>query len=521
MHRHGLSWMLPIIGLLVVLALLAPAAGAAPSAHLGHGDHPDLDRVEAYITATMVERGVPGAALAVVHDGEVVRLGGYGRADATGRPVTPQTPFRIGSLTKSFTALAIMQLVEQDQVALNAPVQRYLPWFRLADPEASAQVTVAHLLNQTSGIPASVLDETITDPTLGLEAYVRRLANVMPDRPVGSSFGYSNANYNTLGLIVERVSGMAYADYVQQNILTPLRMTNSFATPTSPTAAAPAQGHTWIFGQVVAMPDHFSMANLPAGYISASVEDLAHYLVAQMSDGQTAPARVLSPEGFTLMHRAGPNSVPNPTPELAAAGYGYGMGWVRLTYAGVPAVFHNGSDARFTTYAVMLENGWGFVLLLNAASAVANEEPIETIAQGVTRLLDGSEPATPTDTLPQIYVRYNSLMALVSLWVLVLALQLPAWVRNARAWPAQSRARRSGIAGLRIVVEIGLALAAFALAPLVFGPWELAFFSVPDIAWWLAGAATLLLGIGLTRGLLLIRILARPVGAHALRQRAA
>jgi CubicO group peptidase (beta-lactamase class C family) len=469
----------------------------------------------------MAERGVPGAALAVVHDGEVIRLAGYGQADAAGRPVTPQTPFRIGSLTKSFTALAIMQLVEEDKVALDAPVQRYLPWFRLADPDASARITVAHLLHQTSGTPASVLDETIADPTLSLEAYVRRLAAVTPDRPVGSSFAYSNANYNTLGLIVERVSGLPYAEYVQQNILTPLQMTNSFATAISPTAAAPAQGHVWLFGQTVAMPDHFSAANLPAGYISASVEDLAGYLIAQMSAGQAAPARVLSPEGFARMHRAGPNAVPNPTPELAAAGYGYGMGWGRLTYAGVRAVFHNGSDARFTTYAVMLENGWGFVLLLNAASAVADEEPIETMAQGVTRLLYGIEPAAPADTLPQIYTHYNAVMALVSLWALVLALRLPTWTRKAQAWPAQGRAWRSGIAGLRVLAEVGGAVAVFALAPLVFGPWELAFFSVPDIAWWLAGTATLLLSIGFVRGFLLIRILARPAGAHALRQRAA
>jgi CubicO group peptidase (beta-lactamase class C family) len=520
MRRYSLIHLSSLVALLLACVLLVPAA-AAPSARTGPSARLNLDRIETHITATMAERGIPGAALAIVHEGEVVRLAGYGRADAAGRPVTPQTPFRIGSLTKSFTALAIMQLVEQGQVALDAPVQRYLPWFRLADPEASAQITVAHLLHQTSGIPASVLDETIADPALSLEAYVRRLAEVTPDRPVGSAFAYSNANYNALGLIVERVSGVPYAEYIQQHILTPLGMANSFATTASPTAAAPAQGHTWIFGRVVALPDHFSAANLPAGYLSASAEDLARYLIVQMSDGRSAPEPVLSPEGFALMHKAGPNAVLNPTPELAAAGYGYGMGWGRLTYADVPAVFHNGSDARFTTYAVMLDNGWGFVLLINAANAVTNEEPIETMAQGITRLLYGSEPVAAAEPLPQVYLRYNALMALVSLWTLFVALRLPAWARNLRAWPAQGRTWRTAIAGLRVVAEVGLALAALVLAPLVFGPWELAFFSVPDIAWWLAGTATLLLGVGLLRGLLLIRILARPAASPAFRQRAA
>ncbi len=82
-----------------------------------------------------------------------MHLRGFGRARPGGEAPTPQTPFFIGSLTKSFTALAVMQLVEAGKVELDAPVQRYLPWFRVADPQASAQMTVRHLLNQTSGLP--------------------------------------------------------------------------------------------------------------------------------------------------------------------------------------------------------------------------------------------------------------------------------------------------------------------------------------------------------------------------------
>ena len=98
---------------------------------------------------------IPGLALAIVRGDQIVYLKGYGRADASGRPVTPQTPFLIGSITKSFTALAVMQLVEAGTVDLDAPVQRYIPWFRVADPRASAQITVRHLLTMTSGLPQS------------------------------------------------------------------------------------------------------------------------------------------------------------------------------------------------------------------------------------------------------------------------------------------------------------------------------------------------------------------------------
>ncbi|MEJ2708934.1 MAG: serine hydrolase [Anaerolineales bacterium] len=94
---------------------------------------------------------IPGLALAIVKGDQIVYLKGYGRTDQSGRPVTPKTPFLIGSVTKPFTALAVMQLVEAGKVELDAPVQRYIPWFRVADPMASAQITVRMLINQTSG----------------------------------------------------------------------------------------------------------------------------------------------------------------------------------------------------------------------------------------------------------------------------------------------------------------------------------------------------------------------------------
>src|SRR4029079_3196556 len=94
--------------------------------------------------------------LGIVQGDQIVHLKGFGNADAAGQPVTPQTPFGTGSLANSFTALALMQLVEAGKVGLDAPVQRYLPWFQVATPDASARITVRHLLNQTSALPGDV-----------------------------------------------------------------------------------------------------------------------------------------------------------------------------------------------------------------------------------------------------------------------------------------------------------------------------------------------------------------------------
>ena len=110
--------------------------------------------VDAYIEEQMQRLHIPGASLAIIEGDKVMHQRGFGKARPDGETPTPQTPFFIGSLTKSITALAVMQLVEAGKVELDAPVQRYLPWFRVANPEASAQMTVRHLLNQTSGMPS-------------------------------------------------------------------------------------------------------------------------------------------------------------------------------------------------------------------------------------------------------------------------------------------------------------------------------------------------------------------------------
>jgi CubicO group peptidase (beta-lactamase class C family) len=155
-----------------------------------------LETIEAYITAQMRVARLPGLAMAVVKGDRIIHLRGYGVADPAGRPVTPQTPFIIGSLTKSFTALAIMQMVEAGKLELDAPVRHYIPWFRLSDLQASAHITPRHLLNHTSGISRYVGRQLLAGKGgATIEQRVRELRTVALTKPVGSTFQYSNVNY--------------------------------------------------------------------------------------------------------------------------------------------------------------------------------------------------------------------------------------------------------------------------------------------------------------------------------------
>src|SRR6185436_15882838 len=156
---------------------------------------PDFAAIGAYIEAQRVAEHIPGMAVAIVGGDGTVYVSGFGRADESGRTVASNTPFILGSTSKSFTALAVMQLVEARRIDLDAPVQRYLPWFRVADETASAAITVRELLNQTSGLSTASGRATLTDFSSGddaLENRVRNLREVELTAPVGAIYQYSN-----------------------------------------------------------------------------------------------------------------------------------------------------------------------------------------------------------------------------------------------------------------------------------------------------------------------------------------
>src|SRR5215212_2650030 len=154
--RSTVRYAIALASLVVALGHLTAPAAAAP-----RSDAPDFAAIDAYVQAKMQAARVPGLALGIVQGDQIVHLKGFGTTDPSGRPVTPQTPFIIGSTTKSMTAVAIMQLVEAGKLELDAPIQRYLPWFHVADPDASARITIRHLLNHTSGLPTTTGGEFV------------------------------------------------------------------------------------------------------------------------------------------------------------------------------------------------------------------------------------------------------------------------------------------------------------------------------------------------------------------------
>ncbi len=321
------------LSLALAVGVLGPVAASARAS----STEVDGAAIDAYIAGKMRTPRIPGLALAIVKGDQLVYLKGYGQANPAGYPVTPQTPLVIGSISKAFTSLAVMQLVEAGQVDLDAPVQRYLPWFRVADPQASSEITVRQLLTMTSGISGggALATFTLTDQDDGaLDRHVRYLADVGISNPPGQAFEYSNANYTTLGAIVQAVSGLSYEDYVRQRILAPLDMQHTFLSQDDAQAHGMATGYVWWFGVPVATAVPFNRGDLPAGFIISSAEDMSHFVIAQMNGGGYGNRSVLSPDGIALMHA---ESVPNT----------YAMGWETAQLNGQTLINHDGGLPGF------------------------------------------------------------------------------------------------------------------------------------------------------------------------------
>lgn len=240
----------------------------------------DISRIDEYMTNEIEKLNIPGASLAIVKGDKVKYLQGYGTANPNGTNITPQTPIVIGSVTKSFTALAIMQLVEQGKIRLEAPVQSYIPWFQTSDKEESKKITIQHLLNQTSGFSTYDGQVAISQGDQTLKEHIQSLINTELTFPVGKQYQYSNLNYSILGLVIEEVTNLSYKEYINEYIFKPLEMTNSFTNPKDDTNNTIAVGYQTLFGIKVPTEQLNHEGTVPSGYIISTAEDMANYMIA-------------------------------------------------------------------------------------------------------------------------------------------------------------------------------------------------------------------------------------------------
>ena len=320
-----------------------------------------------------------GLAVAVVREEEVVSRGFGVRDVGTGAPVTPETMFHLASVSKPFVATAIVSLATarhagEPVLDLDAPIIEWVPEFTLADGRAG-EVTARRLLSHTSGLP-DVADYGWHDPQLGddaLSEFARSLSGWRLQAEPGSTFSYSNAGFELLGLLLSRVTGTTFENAMRQQVLTPLGMRNSTFLRDEVPAHLAASPHV---GMPLTVPEGaypYTRRHAPSSTLHSNLVEMCRWMEAHLepaaagSDGQTAR---LDPGLLDLMWRP-VVSVGEPPWEEAAA-----LGWAVGSYRGHRTLSHSGADPGFGSRLVLVpERRTGVVVLANS-----NTVPTSAIA---------------------------------------------------------------------------------------------------------------------------------------------
>ncbi|GAA2858495.1 serine hydrolase domain-containing protein [Streptosporangium fragile] len=329
--------------------------------------------------------------------------------------MSADTPMAVASVSKSFTSLAVMQLVERGEIDLDRPVRGYLPEFTMADPRA-AKITVRQLLNQTSGMADSTFREKSLPQPGTLEGAVARLRTAELAAEPGTAFSYHNTNYQVAARLVEVVSGRPFRDYLHAHVFAPLGMRNSTTIDTDRDLPGSARGHLYILGQAVALPEPTGFGNGSGGVLSTA-HDMARWLIAQNNG-------ILSPRSVKEMRTP---SAQNDT---------YALGWsIRRTERGTPVVEHDGD--LFTSTAgqlLMPRSGYGVAVMANTGTAFADAD---ALMDGVVAMIEGGTPQVPSRLSP--YLVTDLLFTLLTLATIGLAVR---GVVRARRWATRRTGRQ-------------------------------------------------------------------------------
>jgi CubicO group peptidase (beta-lactamase class C family) len=361
------------------LALAGRATEAAPpAARTQEGEAERYARVDAYLRRALETLRTPGLSVVVVEGGVLAVSQGYGWADAgAGVPMTDATPVALGSTTKGLTALAVLQLVEQGRVDLDAPVTRYLPAFRVADARGGA-ITLRHLLSHQAGLPGGAVLDGAQDAA-ALARRVAALRDVALIAAPGEGYEYANDGYSVAGLVVQEVAGRPYERVVEERVFAPLGMARSTFDPVRAAAEGMAQGYAKRRGEVGPTPTAPSRGLAPAGMAISTARDAGRYLLALLNGGALGDARVLSAAGTGALW----------TPHAPVGdGVAYGLGWQLREAEGRRLVEHGGNVPWGGSMFLLLpDRGVAVGVLANLAGPEK-----EAVAEDVLRLVLGGEP---------------------------------------------------------------------------------------------------------------------------------
>ena len=368
--------------------------------------------LDKYVEKFIKEQNIPGAAVAIVHNKDVFFTKTMGITGESEKKVTSKTPFAIGSISKSLTALAIVKLIEDKKIKLEDPVQRYLPWFKLKDSQISSTITIQHLLTHTSGISTYeglLLSDKQSKSSTALKENVMKLSNVKVTAPPSEKYQYSNANYMVLGALIEEVTNDTYSSYMEKHVFQLLNMNGAAASKETAYEKGYLTGYQSWFGILRKSVVSYDNAGAPYGYITANLEDMIQFIM--------------------LLHRQeNPQSLKQENMDLylsplykinSEKSYGFGLRTTNINESET-MIWHSGStpDARAEIFTLN-KSGWSGVILTNK-NHVLEETALSELKKGIISILNGEEPVDIPKNIPLIQI----VLLLITLILFIISIML-------------------------------------------------------------------------------------------------
>nr|AUN37305.1 beta-lactamase [uncultured bacterium] len=352
-----------------------------------------LAKIEAKAEARRKELGIPGMSLAIVKDGEIIYMKGFGYRDFENQmPVTVDTQFAIGSATKSFTALSVLMSQDEGKLSLEDNPKKYLPYFKINQPDIDKNIQIRDLLSHSSGLART--DLAALSGKLTREELIKIAGEAKPTAGLRENFQYQNTMYVAAGEVVAKVQNTSWETFVQQRILSPLGMTNSNLT-----VAEMQRSKDFSFGYAYnpetkatrIVPTRETTPTAPAGSINSSARDMAQWLKFVLSKGEAVGKRLVSEQGFEEWLKPHQNVGGKPF---------YAFGWFLNDWKGMKVIVHGGNSFGFNSQVAMIpEKHLGFVLLTNVTFSPLRDELTPIIWNGILGPPEAEVPKVGSDEL--------------------------------------------------------------------------------------------------------------------------
>jgi CubicO group peptidase (beta-lactamase class C family) len=349
--------------------------------------------LDGYMPYALATGDIAGAVVAVVKDGQIVTERGFGYADvATKKPVDPKlTLFRPGSTSKLFTWTAVMQLVEQGKIDLDADVNKYLDANFQIPQRDGKPITMRNIMTHTAGFEEQIKNIITEDPSQ--PGYVELLKRWTPSRvfDAGTTPAYSNYATSLAGYIVERVSGESFYDYIDKHIFVPLDMKHSTFRQPLPDTLVPLMSSGYITASADAKKFEI-VGPAPAGSLSSPGEDMAHFMIAHLQNGEYNGNRILKEETAKLMHDS-PLTLLPPLNRME-------LGFFETNINGREVIAHLGDSQAFhTSLHLFLKENTGFYVSFNSAGKAGAAHPLRLalFTDFADRYFPGTRPTARVD----------------------------------------------------------------------------------------------------------------------------